>query len=102
LRLAAVWQELAQSPLRCTQSGELFKRDQDRLAGNTVLNAAPADNLAELPEPALLAVALGEALGIVTADQSEFRADNLPPEWDEGLNSVLLSIWSALPRLDSW
>jgi hypothetical protein len=102
LRLAALWQELSDSSIRWTQSGELFKRDLDRLRDNPVLNAPPADNLSDLPDPSLLAVALGQIAGVVVEDQAEVRAGTLPAEWDDGLPSTLLALWSALPLLESW
>jgi hypothetical protein len=102
LRLAALWQLLAEASIRWTQSGELFKRDLDRLRENQVLNASPADNLAQLPDPSLLTVALGQIMGVVIEDQAELRAGTLPPEWGEGLQSTLLALWSGLPLLESW
>src|SRR5262249_36314620 len=65
LRLAALWQQLAPTPLRRTQTGDFFKRDLDRLRADSLLNAPPADNLADLPDTGLLAIALAGAEGIL-------------------------------------
>jgi hypothetical protein len=100
LRLAALWQVLSASPLRCTQSGEFFKRDLDRLRDDSVLNSSPADGLADLPDPALLAVALGRACGIVKEDRTDLRAGTLPADWEDG--SALTALWKAMPFLDTW
>jgi len=41
LRLAALWQMASAEPLRRTQQGEFFKRDQERLRNNLLLNSPP-------------------------------------------------------------
>ncbi len=102
LRLAAVWQQIAACPLRRTRQGEFFKRDLDRLRTDTLLNATPADNLAELPDTGLLAVALAELQGLIQVVQGELRAGPLPPAWEGGVSETLASLWAALPLLETW
>jgi hypothetical protein len=102
LRLSALWQLVAPAPLRRTQGGAFFKRDLDRLRGDPALNSPPADALADLPDPALLAVALGEAEGIVGDSDGELVAGPLPASWQEGLPAALAALYSGLFRLDSW
>jgi hypothetical protein len=102
LRLSALWQLVAAASLRRTQGGAFFKRDLDRLRGDAVLTGPPADSLAELPDPALLAVALAEAEGIVRDSDGELGAGPLPPAWDDGLPRALESIYAGLFRLESW
>ena len=50
LRLAVLWQQVAAAPLRRTQQGDFFKRDFERLGQDALLNAAPADQLAQVPD----------------------------------------------------
>lgn len=102
LRLALLWQQVSANPLRRTQQGEFFKRDLERLGDESLLTVAPSDNLAELPDRGLLAVALGEAVGVVEEANGELRAAELPSEWDEGLLPALAALWAALPNLESW
>jgi hypothetical protein len=102
LRLAAVWQQLNASSLRRTQLGEFFKRDLDRLRADPLLSGAPSDNLAELPDAGLLAVALAELLGVARTDEGELRAGVLPACWEEGLPKALAALWAALPQLETW
>ena len=83
-RLSALWQLVAAAPLRRTQGGAFFKRDLDRLRADPVLNGSPSDSLAELPDLALLAVALAEAEGIVRDNDGEVGAGSLPASWDDG------------------
>src|SRR5262249_12234092 len=70
------------------------------LRDDGVLNSSPADSLADLPDPALLAVALGQACGIVKEDQADLHAGALPSDWERG--SPLTALWKAIPYLDTW
>ena len=55
LRLGVLWQQVAASPLRRTQQRDFFKRDLDRLRSDSLLGAAPTENLADVPDAGLLA-----------------------------------------------
>jgi hypothetical protein len=101
LRLAALWQQVSAGPLRWTQQGDFFKRDLDRLRADPLLNAAPADSLTDLPDAALLTVALARIEGILQEEDGELRAAPLP-DWEQGLAATLASLWAALPLLASW
>jgi hypothetical protein len=102
LRLAVLWQQVAAAPLRRTLQGEFFKRDYERLAEDALLNAAPADQLAPVPDAAFLAIALAELEGIVAGSDGELRAGPLPPVWDKSLTEALDSLWTDLFRLSAW
>ncbi len=102
LRMSALWQLVAAAPLRRTQGGAFFKRDLDRLRGDALLNGPPADSLADLPDPALLAVALAEVEGIISDSDGELGAGLLPPSWEDGLPPALESLYAGLFRLESW
>ena len=102
LRLAVLWQQVSTAPLRRTQQGGFFKRDYERLQQDALLNAAPADRLADVPDAAFLAIALAELEGAVADAEGEMRAGPLPPAWDKGLAAALESLWVALPHLAAW
>jgi hypothetical protein len=102
LRLAALWQQTLGAPLRRTQQGEFFKRDLDRLRNDAFLNAPPSENLAPVPDLGLLAVALGQAEGVLEADQNDLKAATLPAAWEEGLSATLASLWASLPLIENW
>jgi hypothetical protein len=102
LRLSALWQLVAHAPLRRTQGGTFFKRDLDRLRGEPVLNTPPADSLVELPDPALLTVALAEAEGILNDSEGELTAGALPAPWEDGLPRALESLYAGLFCMESW
>jgi hypothetical protein len=102
LRLAVLWQQVAAAPLRRTQQGGFFKRDLERLEQDTLLNAPPADHLVDVPDVAFLTIALAELEGMVEEVEGELRARALPATWENGLASVLESLWIDLPRLSTW
>jgi hypothetical protein len=102
LRLAALWQQVSDNPLRRTQNADFFKRDLDRLRADLLLNGPPSDHLADLPDRGLLAVALGTAEGVLQDQDGELRAATLPPAWEQGLPATLASLWSALPLVEAW
>jgi hypothetical protein len=102
LRLAVLWQQVAAAPLRRTQQGEFFKRDFERLEQDALLNAAPTDQIVEVPDAAFLAVALAEQEGILADIEGELRAGSLPAAWDRSLAAALESLWTDLSRLSGW
>lgn len=102
LRLAVLWQQVYAAPLRRTQQSGFFKRDLDRLRGDTALNAAAPDRLAEVPDPALLAVVLATGEGLLTDNDGELRAAAFPASWDEGLPATIASLWRTLLHVDTW
>lgn len=102
LRLCAAWQQVAAGPLRRTTQGDFFKRDLDRLHDDALLSGAPADALADLPDPGLLTVELALLEGLIEETKGELTAVPKPPTWEQGLPAVLASLWALLPRLDAW
>jgi hypothetical protein len=102
MRLALVWQLAAAGPFRRTQSGDFFKRDLDRLRGDALLNTPPIDNLADVPDRALLTVELARIEGLVQDHEGELAAGHVPEFWHEGLPATLASLWAALPLLAHW
>jgi hypothetical protein len=102
IRLALVWQLATTGPFRRTQSGEFFKRDLERLRGDTLLSTPPIDNLADVPDRALLTVELARIEGLVEDRDGEMTVGRVPDVWSEGLLQTLASLWAALPLLDHW
>jgi hypothetical protein len=102
LRLGALWQQVAASPLRQTQQGDLFKRDWDRLQADPVVNGSVGESVVELPDPGQLALALAKIEGLVDEKDGELRAGTLPGSWEQGLPATLLSLWTALLSVENW
>jgi hypothetical protein len=102
IRLALVWQMATAGPFRRTQAGEFFKRDQDRLRSDPLLNAPPIDALADVPDQALFTVDLARVEGLVIDCEGEVIAGHIPQTWQDGLLATLASLWAALPALSNW
>ncbi len=102
LRLAIIRQIVNDSPLRRTQSREFFKRDLDRIRGDSLLGSAPAGAVTDVPDPDLFAVGLALALGLLVDRDGEVSLGPLPPTWTAGLAPALTEIWAALPRIGDW
>jgi hypothetical protein len=84
LRLAAVWQRVAESPLRQTQQGTLYKRDRERMEDDPVLAGPIADALEPLPDMAAFWLALARGVGLLEAEPESDRVVAASPEfWAE-------------------
>jgi hypothetical protein len=104
LRLAALWQRVAEGPLRLTQNGGLFKRDRERIADDPALVGPIADAIEPLPDMAWLWLALAEGVGLVRDDPANARLVAAPAEyWAENavhLPQMLPGRWLGLGRWD--
>jgi hypothetical protein len=100
LRLSALWQRLAEAPLRRTQGGTLFKRDRERLADDPALVGAIDDAIEPLHDPPALWLALGKGVGLVVEDEEADRLIAVPDEfWTEHavhLPPMIAARWLAL------
>lgn len=99
LRLAVLSQML---PLRLTQQGEFFKRDQERLGSDPLLAGPAADELATIPDRGHLLISFGLALGVFEHREGEVVAGRLPNSWSEGLLPALTELWATLPDITCW
>ncbi len=102
LRLGVLWQRAAEAPLRRTQQGGLFKRDVDRVAQDALLNGAPPDGLAAVPDLGFWLLVMAELQGVVRDEDGEVRAGALPAAWDAGLWPAVESLWADLFHVRTW
>jgi hypothetical protein len=102
LRLAVLWQQVLAGPLRRTQQGAYFKRDQERLSLDVRLTGKESDQLIELPDTGFLLAELAERLGLLKEVEGDIRAEDLPATWEKTLPEVLADIWAALLRVRQW
>jgi hypothetical protein len=105
LRLAALWQRVAEAPLRQTQHGSLYKRDRERLEDDPVLAGPIADALEPLPDMAAFWLELASRVGLVVPDPGGSGGDGdrvvaAPPDyWAEHaihLPQMIASGWLGL------
>lgn len=102
LRLAVVWQQAAQTPLRRTQQGDFFKRDLERLRSDPLLAGAPFDALADLPDLGPLAATLAQTAGLLQAADSDWIASQQAAFFEQDLPAVVAALWTALLQVESW
>jgi hypothetical protein len=106
LRLAALWQRVAEMPLRETQQATLYKRDRERLEDDPVLAGPIADALEPLPDMAALWLELARRMGLVMGESgTEGDGDRViaaPPDyWAEHaihLPQMIATSWLGLQR----
>lgn len=102
LRLAALWQQVIDAPLRRTQQGEFFKRDHDRLVGDSILGAAPTDGLEPIPDPGLFTASLALAAGLLREQEAELHAAEWPAAWNAALPTLIANLWTSLGHITAW
>jgi hypothetical protein len=100
MRLAALWQRVAETPLRQTQGGFLYKRDRDRLEDDPVLAGPIADALEPLPDMAALWLVLSKSVGLIGQEPGSDRVVAAPAEfWAENavhMPQMVAARWMAL------
>ncbi|MDE2507894.1 MAG: helicase-associated domain-containing protein [Planctomycetota bacterium] len=103
LRIASLWQRLADAPARVTRQGLLFKRDRERIEDDPVLASAIADNFEPLPDMPALWLELGRRLGLIDFEPDAERIDAAPAEaWSGSAESWSRRLASAWLTLDVW
>lgn len=102
LRLAVLWQQVLAAPLRRTQQGAYFKRDQERLTQDDRLTGVGGDQPAELPDAGFLLAELAERLGLLRQAEGDLQAGDLPAAWEDGLPDALADVWAAFLRVRQW
>lgn len=102
LRLAVVWQQVLEAPLRRTQQLDFFKRDFQRLGSDQLLNAPFAESLVEIPDAGLLAVAWALSVGLLREEDAALHVGTFSSSWRAGLSPTLAELWQALPDVEAW
>lgn len=103
LRIAVLWERIAQSPLRLTQDFALFKRDNERLCSDPVLTSSMFDELVSLEDVGHLAMVLGKHLQLLVADpERESLRSHLGTVWQENLPHIQRRIWQGLMAARNW
>jgi hypothetical protein len=73
LRMAVVWQRVADAPLRQTQQGTLYKRDRDRVEDDPVVAGPIADAIEPLPDMGAFWLALARGVGLLEEERGSER-----------------------------
>jgi hypothetical protein len=102
LRLAVLWQQVHELPARMTRQGGFFKRDQERLANDVLLNQPATEFLAPIPDMGHFLVDLGLQLGLFAREDTQLEARQFPESWQLGWQAALNDILGAGVELTSW
>ncbi len=102
LRLALVWQQVAEAPVRLTQAHTLFKRDLGRLQADELLAGPTPDQPVPVPDPGVLALFWAEAAGLLATTDGELRAVPFPPAWRADLLPTLAELWAGVTAVEPW
>jgi hypothetical protein len=102
LRLGILWQRVHEAPLRLTQQGEFFKKDDERLRADCLLAEGAGDEMAKVPQPAHALVAIALAAGLLRHEAGQIVAGEWPAAWDGELADAIGHIWSLLPQVQAW
>lgn len=106
IRLAAIWQRVRLEPLRQTQQGVLYKRDQERMDGDLILSEAGTDSLEPLPALPSFWLALARRVGLIVSESpgdrlvaagTEFWIDNAVH-----LQQMIAAGWFGLRSWREW
>ena len=81
IRLSAVWQRVADAPLRQTQQGTLYKRDRDRIEDDPVLAGPIADAIEPIPDMASFWLALALGVGLLESEPGSERVTAASPSY---------------------
>jgi hypothetical protein len=81
LRIAAVWQRVADAPLRQTQQGTFYKRDRERLEDDPVLAGPIADALEPLPDMPAFWLSLGQGVAVLQNEAGSERVTASSPDY---------------------
>ena len=95
LRLAVLWQVVNAAALRRTQQGGFFKRDLDRLRGDPLLSAPPADAVGPVPDADLLTLLLAVEEAVVMPEGEQITAAALPEAWSQGGMAAAASLFAV-------
>jgi hypothetical protein len=103
LRVAVLWERIAQSPIRLTQDTALFKRDKERLEADAVLTSPMFDALAPLEDLGHLAMVLGKHLHLLVPDaEGEVLRAQMGTVWQQSLPMLQRRIWQGLMGARTW
>jgi hypothetical protein len=103
IRLSALWQRVADAPLRQTQQGTLYKRDRDRLEDDPVLAGPIADALEPLPDMPSLWLVLARGVGLIESEEGSERIGAAEPSfWSDNAIHLPRSVALRWLGLKQW
>ncbi len=101
IRISLLWQKTLKNPLRLTQAGEFFKKDQDRLE-EAQLVSPPSDCPVIVPDLGYWIAQMAEVVGVFERVDIEVHARSFPESWDKGKTGALRSLLQGSFDRSSW
>ncbi|QDU60532.1 hypothetical protein Pan216_13740 [Planctomycetes bacterium Pan216] len=103
MRLALLWRLATRLPIRRTQQNILFKRDQERIGQNSLLEAPFVDTPEACDQLGMLTYALAVQGGMLDRFCDEqFPTESLADHWPADRNELLLKCLGDLIGVENW
>jgi hypothetical protein len=102
LRLAAVSQLVADTPVRRTQNGAVFKRDLGRIQSHELLASDPSDHQVRIPDGGVLALLWAAAIGQLEDRQGELHVAEQPTYATPTHRQAIETLVSGWSGIESW
>ncbi len=101
IRISLLWQKTLKNPLRLTQAGEYFKKDQDRLE-DPQLVSPPSDCPVTVPDLGYWIAQMAEGVGVFERVDIEVHARSFPESWEKGKTGALRALLQCSFDPSSW
>jgi len=101
IRMAILWEKTLKNPLRRTQAGDYFKKDQERLEDPQI--AGPIhDSGAELPDAGYWLAGAALGCGVFELVDTELRPAPFPGNWPASLVGAAAPVLKSCFEPNSW
>lgn len=101
IRMAVLWQKTLKNPLRRTQAGDYFKKDQERLEDPQIAAPVP-DAGVELPDIGYWLAGAAVSAGVFELVDTELRPTQSPTNWQASLVQSAASVLKCCFEPGSW
>ncbi len=101
IRISLLWQKTQKNPLKLTQAGEFFKKDQERLEDLQLVAPIPETNVV-VPDLGYWLAESAKATGVLQAVDIELQATDFPASWNKGWTEALRGLLHGSFGASSW
>ncbi len=101
IRISLLWQKTQKNPLKMTQAGEFFKKDQERLEDSQLVAPIPESNVV-VPDLGYWLAESARATGVLQAVDIELQATDFPVSWGKGWTGALRELLHGSFGASGW
>ncbi len=101
IRMAVLWQKTLKNPLRRTQAGDYFKKDQERLEDPQIASPVP-DAGVDLPDIGYWLAGAAVSAGVFEIVDTELRPTPFPTNWQASLVQSAAAVLKCCFEPGSW